>query len=161
MSGNGILISLNEKNQDKLSSAQSDEEVINTILELEEEVDNDSIFELDKAWNILHRSLTDGRLEYDNGEYPLNMCIMNGFQIHEGDESVVSVVPQDKVPDIAAALENITYDKFKDGFSKIDTSNFPVTKDDLEYGWSIFQGLPEFWKHAALKNRAVVFHTDL
>jgi hypothetical protein len=161
MPGIGILISLDEKNQDKLSDAQSDVDVVNALLEIEEQANDSDQFSLDKAWNIIHRSLTDGLLEYDNGEYPLNMCIMDGFQLHEGDETIISVVPQKKVSDVADALQHITYEKFKEGFSKINKSDFPVTDDDIKYGWDIFQGLPDFWKNAALKHHAVVFNVDL
>jgi hypothetical protein len=51
--------------------------------------------------------------------------------------------------------------KFKEGFSKINKSDFSVTDDDIKYGWDIFQGLPDFWKNAALKHHAVVFNVDL
>ena len=161
MPANGILISLDERNQDKLSNAQSDIDVVNALLEIEEQASDSDVFSLDKAWNIIHRSLTDGLLEYDNGDYPLNMCIMDGYQLYEGDETVISVVPQEKVADIADALQHISYEKFKEGFLKIDTSDFPIAANDLEYSWSIFQGLPAFWKNAALKNHAIVFNVDL
>lgn len=161
MPGIGILISLDENNQDKLSDAQSDVAVVDALLEIEEQASESDQFSLDKAWNVIHRSLTDGLLEYDNGEYPLNMCIMDGFQLYEGDKTIISVVPQEKVSDVADALQHITYEKFKEGFSKIDKSDFPVTDDDLKYSWDIFQGLPDFWKNAALKNHAVVFNADL
>jgi hypothetical protein len=34
--------------------------------------------ETDKAWDAMHRALTDGRLTWDGGEYPLNHVILGG-----------------------------------------------------------------------------------
>ena len=55
-----------------------------------------------KAWDAMHRLLTDGRLEYQNGEYPLNHT--GGG---EDDTYIISLKTPVQVQDIAQALMTI------------------------------------------------------
>ena len=117
---------------------------------------------MDKAWNAIHRCLTDGRFEYDNGDYPLNHSILGGLQLHHGDNVVISVKPADKVKDVAKSLRAITYEEFSKRYNLIDNAAYKdLSADDLAYTWRIFGGFPEFWEQAAQKNHAVVFTADL
>lgn len=70
----GVLFSLDESEVEKLKSFETDEE---RLVYLQEEIEENyfedypqRVAELDKAWDALHRSLTDGKLEYTNGTFP-------------------------------------------------------------------------------------------
>ena len=120
------------------------------------------VFETDKGWDAIHRCLTDGRLEYDNGDLPLKLCILGGYQLHEGENYVVSVTPDEQVPDVAAALKHITRDQFRAKYDQIDGADYPDKSDeDFDYTWTMFDGMPQFWERAAKAGRAVVFTVDL
>ena len=103
MTARGVLFALNNAQQDRLSSAEGDDEVMASISEIEECWDREWLFETDKGWDAIHRCLTDGRLEYDNGAPPLKLCILGGYQLHEGDDYIVSVTPDEQVAAVAAA----------------------------------------------------------
>lgn len=68
MSCLGVLFSLDKESVDKLKSFESDEERLDHLqMEIEEEYFNkypDKLCELDKAWDAIHRTLTDGKLEW-------------------------------------------------------------------------------------------------
>ncbi len=49
--------------------------------------------------------------------------VLGGYQLHEGDDSVISVVPQEQVADVAAALQDITFEEFKSRYYQIDHSD--------------------------------------
>jgi len=162
MSDRGVLFALDDLQQDQLAEAKGDEQVLAIIERIEERWESEWLFETDKGWDAIHRCLTDGRLDYDNGELPLKLCILGGYQLYEGDDYVVSVTPDDKVAAVATALTSISQDQFRDMYERIDVEEYPdKSEDDLEYTWEMFEGLPGFWGRAASAKRAVVFTVDL
>jgi hypothetical protein len=58
--------------------------------------------EIDKAWDAIHRALTDGTLE--PGAFPLGRAILGGRQLHRGDDYIVALVTKLEVPAVAGAL---------------------------------------------------------
>jgi hypothetical protein len=150
MAARGVLFALDDSQQDQLSDAEGDDEVLVCISGIEEEWERDWLFETDKGWDAIHRCLADGRLEYDNGEFPLKLCILGGYQLHEGDHYVVSVTPDDQVPDVAAALKQITRGQFREMYDGIDAAVYSEKSDgDFDYTWAMFDGMPQFWERAA------------
>lgn len=43
------------------------------------------VCETDKARDAIHRYLTDGKLEFENGTDPLRLTILGGEQLHPDD----------------------------------------------------------------------------
>lgn len=80
MSCLGVLFSLDEKTVSKLKSFNSDGERLEFLQEDVEETimtnQPDRFAELDKSWDGLHRSLTDGKFDWQNGIYPLSHVVM-------------------------------------------------------------------------------------
>ncbi len=80
MSCLGVLFSLDEQTAIKLKSFTSDESKLEFVQGEIEEVYFDEhpvrVAELVQSWDALHRSLTDGKLDYTNGSFPLNHVIM-------------------------------------------------------------------------------------
>ena len=76
MSCLGVLFSIDQKTVDLIKELPSDEERISCVKEVIEEdyFENQTqwVAELVKTWDAMHRSLTDGQLEFDNGEFPLS-----------------------------------------------------------------------------------------
>ena len=80
MSCLGVLFSLDKKTVDRLKSFSDDEERLDFLQGDIEEIYFDQnpewVCELDKAWDAIHRTLTDGKLEWTNGTYPLNTAVL-------------------------------------------------------------------------------------
>ena len=47
--------------------------------------------ESDKAWDAMHRALTDGRLTWDGGTYPLNHVVLAGELLYTEDDYIMSL----------------------------------------------------------------------
>jgi Domain of unknown function (DUF1877) len=163
MTARGVLFALSEKQVEELREAEDDESVIAVIAKIEERWDRRWLAELDKAWDAIHRSLTDGRLEYDNGEYPLKLAILGGLQLHEGDTYIVSVTTVEQVADVAKALARVDMAKLRAGYDGIDPADYDAElgDEDFAYAWSNFQELVKLYGRAADARRAVVFTVDL
>jgi len=159
MTARGVLFALNDEQADSLSSAEGDANVIAIIERIEEAWNTDWLAETDKAWDAMHRALTDGKLEYSNGDYPLKLTILAGFQLVETDNYVASITTEDEVGDVANSLSKIDKDKLRVGYNQIDPADYgsPLSDEDFEYTWSYFQDVAALYQRAAKEKRAVLF----
>lgn len=166
MSCLGVHFALTEAHVKKLRRFADDEDRLNYLQEeIEEELlggDSDWAFETDKAWDAIHRSLTDGDLNNENGEYPLSHVIMGGEQLYSDDDYIMSLKTPEQVRSVAQALARVTKDRLRAGYKLItpEMCDYELTDEDFEYTWSNFDGLPEFFARAAAAGRYVLFTAD-
>jgi hypothetical protein len=166
MSCLGVLFSLDGDTVRKIKSFQSDTDRLEY---LQEEVEEtyfeqfpDRVAELDKSWDALHRSLTDGKLEYSNGSFPVNHIILGGEILYEQGNYIITLKTPEQVKEIAEAVEKLNEVTLRNGYFKIDSTDygFPLTDEDFEYTWAWFEDSKEFWKLASKESRFVLFTAD-
>jgi len=58
----------------------------------------------DKAWDGIHRCLTEGRLGSEDGTYLLNAAVLGGLPLHQGEHYIVRYNTPAEVREVAAAL---------------------------------------------------------
>lgn len=161
----GLLFSLDEKTVLKLKSFKSDEDMLEFFQEEIEEAimenEPERFTEFDKSWDGLHRSLTNGKLEWDNGTFPLNHVILGGQKIYHEDDYLMSLKTPEQVVEIAKAVEKISKEDLKNGYIQIQSDDEKygefLSDEDFEYIWSWFKNSVEFWKKAASEKRFVLF----
>jgi len=68
MSCLGVLFALTEADAQRLLAAGDNDAFMTIIEEIEEKWDEASLFQTDRAWDALHRSLSNGTLFRDEGE---------------------------------------------------------------------------------------------
>jgi hypothetical protein len=115
--------------------------------------------ETDKAWDAIHRTLTDGRLGWANGAFPLNHVILGGESLYDPDDYVMRLKSGEQVRAIAHALRSVTEDEFRTRFFRIDPDDYgmPVDDEHLEYVWEWFTSMRELYYRAAEAKRCVLF----
>ncbi len=162
MACRGIHFALTADESARLLAAGGNEAVRAVVEEIEERWDEEWLAETDKAWDALHRCLSNGTLYYDEGDYPLNRAVLGGKHLYDGDEYVVSYVPPKEVKDVAAALEPITEEAFRKRYDAIDPDDYDGEHgpDDFDFTWKGFQRVRELYRKAARADRAVVFTVD-
>jgi len=166
MSCLGVLFSLDKEAVGKLKSFESDEERLDYLqMEIEEEYFNkypDKLCELDKAWDAIHRTLTDGKLEWTNGDYPLNHVILGGEILYFQQDYIMTLKTPDQVKDIFKNFDLVTKDIFRNRYFEIDKNLYGVdtTDEDFDYTWTWFSQSRNFWKQASEENRYVLFTAD-
>jgi hypothetical protein len=116
----------------------------------------------DKAWDAIHRCLTNGTLNIDQDSHPLSLCILGGEQLHKGDSYIVSMVSPGEVKQVAAALQPLKKDWFRTRYFAIDPKDYGPNFDeqDFEYTWDYFEGVRDFYQKAAVEGRWVIFSVD-
>lgn len=118
--------------------------------------------ESDKSWDAMHRTLADGHLTWDGGEYPLNHVVLAGELLYTESDYIMSLKSLQQVRDIASALPAITEDEFRQRYFAIDVESYDtdLTDEDFEYTWDWFQGVRALYLRAAQEQRYVLFSAD-
>ena len=122
----------------------------------------------DKAWDGIHRSLTDGKLEL--GSTPRHRCILGVteqyFIRRDGGqlEYIVNVLDPADVRRVADAIRGVDRAGLLRGYEGIDPDSFyaryAMSEEDFEHTWENFQSLQGFFERAAAAGRWVVFRVD-
>jgi DNA polymerase III sliding clamp (beta) subunit (PCNA family) len=162
----GVLFSLDKDTILKLKAFSTDDKRLEFVQEEIEASYFDNfpqrMAELVQSWDALHRSLTDGKLTYTNGTFPLNHVIMGGEIIYNADNYIMTLKTPEQVKEIATEVIKIDKDNLKQRYYNIDEVDyeFPLTEEDFEFTWEWFDLSKEFWKLASEENRFVLFTVD-
>ena len=110
----------------------------------------------------MHRTLADGQLTWDGGEYPLNHVVLGGEILYTESDFIMVLKSPQQVRDVAAALPGISQDEFRRRYLAVDSNSYslPLCDEDFKYTWHWFQNVREFWLLAAAENRYVLFTAD-
>jgi hypothetical protein len=162
MACRGVHFAVTEQQATALLEAADDDAVRDIIEGFEETWEKGYLAESDKAWDAIHRSLTDGQLESGGGAYPFSHCVVGPRQLYEGDEYIVSLVLPNEVRDVAHALRDVTESWFKERYASVVPHDYaPEYGDqDRDYTWSYFEEVRDLFAKAAESGRAIVFTVD-
>ena len=142
-----------------LKQAADDDALIELVEEIEEAWDDDNLAECDKAWDAMHRLLTDGALEYGNGPEPLCHCVLSPRQLYAGDDYIVGLVAPDKVKEVAPALAAVTQLWFDERYRTVVPKDYALEygDEDREYTWQYFQAVRDLYEKAANRGLFMLF----
>ncbi|MGC0419866.1 DUF1877 family protein [Embleya sp. AB8] len=162
MGGRAVLFAVEDADAKRLLAADDDADVRAVVEELEERWERPWLGQLDKAWDALHRCLTDGTLTYAAGEYPLSHAILGGYLLHEGDEWEVGYVAPDEVRDVAEALAPLDEAWVRERYETLTFVDYDgiADEDDIGYTAGNLVDLKDFYRRAAAAGRAVILTVD-
>jgi Domain of unknown function (DUF1877) len=164
MTARGVHFAIPSDQLASVLAASNDRALIEVIERIEEAWDKEYLAESDKAWDAIHRCLTDGSLLFDSGEYPLNHVICGGRQLHRGEEFIVSLVTAEQVKDVSAAIDPLTEHWMREQYFsmlKPDSYDGKIGEEDFGYTWTWFEHVRDLYRKAAASGRAVIFTVDL
>jgi hypothetical protein len=163
MAGRGVHFAITPAQEKQLLAAKSDRKLMGLVGKIEEAWEKPFVCETDKAWDAIHRCLTDGSLLYVSGAYPLNHCICGGRQLFRGRSYTVSYVSAPQVKEVVSALARITRAWMRKRYDQLDPEEYDEVEmgdEDFSYTWENFLDLRRFYKAAAEARRAVIFTVD-
>jgi hypothetical protein len=144
-----------ESDADRMEFIQELEEVA-----LEDNGDGGWGYESGKAWDAIHRCLTDGSL--NTGQGPLSFAILGGKSLYAGDDYIIRLITPQQAEEAAAAARRMDRAALKHRYDAMQ-ADYPrelLGPDDFEYVWEHFEGLPAFLERASGAGRWVVFTAD-
>lgn len=166
MSCLGVHFALTESEAHKLKSFEDDDERLDYLhCEIEETYFSDHeefLAQSDKAWDAMHRSLSDGQLSYYDGPHPLRLAVIGGDPIYAKGDYIMSLKTPQEVADVASALVKISKDEFQKKYDAMDAEAYGCAKnaEDFEYTWGWLTGVVAFYQRAAAAGRYVLFSAD-
>jgi Domain of unknown function (DUF1877) len=106
---------------------------------------------VDKAWDGIHRCLTEGKLGGEDGTYPLNAVVLGGLPLHQGDDYVVSYNTPAEVREVTAALSDLDLAPFIARYWTLDPDDYgaAIDQDGLEYLTYYLREITAFYQRAA------------
>ncbi|MCE9546810.1 MAG: YfbM family protein [Planctomycetia bacterium] len=159
----GVHFALTKKEVDALCAIPNEQDRLNHLQEqIEETYFSDypeHMAQSDKSWDAMHRTLADGELTWDGGEYPLNHVILAGRLLYSESDYIMSLKTPEQVQDIAKALPGVDESQFRSRYFRIDPDVYgcDVSDEDFQYTWDWFQEVRALYLRAADDGRYVLF----
>jgi Domain of unknown function (DUF1877) len=165
MACRGVFFALNPSQREHLLGLSNDAERLEYIQEdIEAAWDKAHLLETDKAWDAIHRCLTDGTLSISTPSTPLGKLILGGRQLYSDTESyIVNLVEHEELPAISAALERVTNEWMRARYELLRDTDYPqelVSEQGWQYTWDWFSGIPDFIARANQEGRSIIFTVD-
>jgi hypothetical protein len=105
--GSPGLFAIDQDEVRAFRQATLDREVRALVATIERRWDERFLAQTGKAWDAIHRCLTDGTLAWGNGSFPLNRCILGGEDLYQGEDHIVTLTEAHEVPAAATALQQV------------------------------------------------------
>jgi hypothetical protein len=158
----GLHVILGEGERERLLAASGEEEVWTRVLALAGLKDSARHVDSGPYWDAIHRSLSNGTLFYDEGEYPLNRAVLGGRQLVEGGAHAAVLIEPAEVKDVAAALKALPESRFQERYRRIDPDEYEGEHgdEDCRFAWGKLQGLRRLFDRAAAEGAALLFGVE-
>ncbi|MGE3675214.1 MAG: DUF1877 family protein [Polyangiaceae bacterium] len=163
MTARGVHFAISPEMAQRFQAAEGDDDtLLELVEELEEAWDKHNLAESDKAWDAMHRCLTDGELLFGNGEPPLNSVVLGPRQLCDGDDYIICLALADEVAAADAAIRDLDEAWFRHRYETVCPRDYAPEygEQDRDYTWSYFKAVRELFLKAAQRGQAVVFTVD-
>jgi hypothetical protein len=165
MACRGVFFALSSSEKEHLLALESDKKRMEYIQEeIEEAWDEAHLLQIDKAWEAIHRCLTDGSLTVSRSSNPLGKLIVGGIQLYSDTQTyIINLIESSELPEISTALKVVTKEWLKARYEQLRSTDYPqefTSEQDWEYTWDWFSGIPEFVVRAAQEGRSIIFTVD-
>ena len=165
MACRGVFFALSSSEREHLLSLRTDDERLEYIQEnIEAAWDEAHLLETDKAWDAIHRCLTDGSLSVGSSSNPLSRLILGPRQLFSDTQRyIVNFIEHDELSAISTALQTVTEQWMKGRYEQLRNTDYPqelISEQDWKYTWDWFSGIPDFVARADQEGRSVIFTVD-
>ncbi|MBC8352843.1 MAG: DUF1877 family protein [Planctomycetes bacterium] len=162
LSGNAAYIVLTREDAKELFAQQEDASVRAVAERLRNSPkhrEEDLVLECGTSWNPIHRSLTDGTLDRDQGDFPLDHCVLGGRRLYDGDDFEAILIRPDIVPHIAGGLHNLKRAEFADRYMALDPASYgkQPTEAEGDETWAMVKLIRQLFEDAGSEHAAVLF----
>ena len=120
----------------------------------------DRVCESDKAWDAIHRALTDGTLEVQVGTAAL--AVLGGRHLYQADDYLMVLKSPAQVSQVADHLDELSEKDFRTAYDAIPAREYDglLGDEDFDYTWSNFEDLRDFYDRASERGLHVLFTVD-
>jgi hypothetical protein len=160
--GRGYHIALGRDLAKRLFGLREDAAILKFLEELKAAPDmkkSGRLLDTGTAWDPIHRCLTEGELDPNAGDFPLNHAVLGGKQLHQGTDYAAVLIRPDMTRFIADALAEVDEDDLRKKFFalKRDAQQPAPSEKEFTAVWLALQNLKVFFEAATENMEAVVF----
>ena len=115
-----------------------------------DEMDTVDSFDVDKAWDAMHRALCGSELKFGNNPAPGCWVVLGGEVLRgdreEEDDYLVILKTPEQVREVSRFLQGLTEEAFRKLYFAIDPEEYqyPMDEEDLAIRGRIYRGLFPF-----------------
>lgn len=139
--------------------------LVDLIYDENNNTNEESSLDIDKAWHAIHFTLTDGMEERKD---ILSNVVFGGRPINNEDIGYgpAILLTVEEVQEVHQEIKDISQNDFRDKFSMqkmVENDVYPLMDDENEEGffsyvWSYFEEVKTFFAKAAAKDNCVLFY---
>lgn len=130
------------------------------------ESDDEHVLDVDRAWHAIQFTLTGAPFGGDPDNVFSRLVLGGNTLFDDDDEFSARLIAPGDVKELAAALEDLTWEDVRGRFSvsdMLDQDIYPVTEEEneeefFEYVWSYLTDMKTFFIDAADEDQAVIFY---
>lgn len=121
--------------------------------------EDDLVLDCGSSWDPIHRSLTEGTLEYDGGEFPLDHCVLGGRRLHKGEDFEAILIRPDIVPHVSQGLHNLKRAEFTEKYMALEPDEYgkQPTEPEADETWAMLKLIRQLFEDASNEHAAVLF----
>ena len=144
------------------------DEIRRGVLDLADVVDadEDHVLDVDRAWHAIQFTLNGAASGGDPDNVFSRLVLSGNTLFDDDDEFAARLIAPGDVKELAAALEDLTWEDVRGRFSvsdMLDQNIYPVTEEEnedefFEYVWSYLSDMKDFFDDAAAEDQAVIFY---
>ena len=144
------------------------DEIRRGVLDLADVVDadEDHVLDVDRAWHAIQFTLNGAASGGDPDNVFSRLVLSGNTLFDDDDEFAARLIAPGDVKELAAALEDLTWEDVRGRFSvsdMLDQNIYPVTEEENEdeffdYVWSYLSDIKDFFDDAAAEGQAVIFY---
>ena len=162
MIGSGVYFAVDEqtiKNLRSLTMTERPGFITGELEPLYLEEYPERTFELEGAWEAIHRALTGGF--YLDGDRPLDKVILGG-EILSYEDFLICAKSPETVELVCDALEKLSDKDFINGYKRISADDYPdKCDDDCEYSLEYLRDSMSFWNFCRRNKAWALFTAEL
>jgi hypothetical protein len=158
----GVHIALTAEQEQDVWTHFYDETILDLVEALRADDDEEHRQRTDKAWDPIHRCLSDGTLVWDAGRWPLRGAILGSESLYFSGDFVVMLLERGEVVEVAGALDAVTQEWFRERFLALPGHGYQGATDEdaFDYTWYWFERMRAFFRKTADEGRAMLFTAD-
>ncbi len=164
-SGTGAYVVLTREDAKELFSQQDDaavRAVAERLRSSQKHRDEELVLECGTCWDAIHRSLTDGTLETDGGDFPLDHAVLGGRRLFKGDGFEAILIRPDIVPHVSEGLHDLKRAEFAEKYMALDPEDYgqQPNESDCDAAWAILKLIRQLFEDASNEHAAILFTAD-
>lgn len=162
VAGQGAYIVLTREDAKELFSQEGDaavRAVAERLRRSPKHMEDDLVLECGTSWDPIHRSLTDGTLNQDVEDFPLDHCVLGGKRLHAGKEFEAVLIRPDIVPHVAAGMHDLKRAEFTERYMALDPASYgkQPTETEGDETWAMLKLIRQLFEDAGNEHAAVLF----